>query len=270
MNKILNLVNKSIFSSVGTLLHEDDIDKFLQYVIFNINILKKFPYIIYSFNGVKNLVSIAEIEIKKLLPNNHIHFIFSENLGHTFGIFLSENLIFEHAKNLNFDYIWKFSNDVIIQPEIFDVDITQSDFYYINNIGYNAFLNETPQSLFEKIKNKTYFYPQTNYYIIKNKIIFYPVLENIYELHTQYAMRPNKDMKPWEYIPYCDCENFLKKTIEENKLSIQMLLNDNELEKIINIVKLYKIWDGSHKNIAYKRFGNLCHLQWPEQNVIEI
>lgn len=49
-----------------------------------------------------------------------------------------------------------------------------------------------------------------------------------------------------------------------------MLLNDTELNSIINLVKNNQMWDGSHKNVLYKRLGNLCHLHWPDESVIEI
>jgi len=269
-----DILKKSIFSSVGTLIKEEDVIKFLEYVEYNKDFLSKFPYIIYSVNGDKNLCDFSEKTIKKMFPDSIVEFIFSENLGHTFGTFLIEYVIYERGSQLGqYEYIWKFSNDTIVNTDIFNIDIVPSDFYYINNLGYYYFIqnkDEDNNTLKEKVKSKEYFYPQTYFYIIKNKIKFYPNKESIYELYKIYKDRKDINQKPWECIPNCDCESFLKKTVVENKLSSHMLLNDAEIDSIINLIKFSKIIDGSHKNVLYKRFGNLCHLHWSDQPVIEI
>ena len=57
-------------------------------------------------------------KIKKIFPNLNIKFIFSQNLGHTFGTLLLDYNIFNYCKTQGeYDYIWKFSNDVIALPE---------------------------------------------------------------------------------------------------------------------------------------------------------
>jgi len=266
-----NIANKSIFSSVGTLIKEEDIEKCIQYVIYNREFISKFPHIIYSFNGNKELVDITEKEVHKIFPNSNVEFLFSENLGHTFGTFLIEYMIYERSKQLvQYDYIWKFSNDTIVTPEIFNVVVEPSDFYYINNIGYNGIINTNVDDLFQSIINKTYFYPQTNYYIIKNGIDFIPNKDKIYELYKYYNDRDDKNLKPWEYIQECACEEFLIKTVNSKNLKCCMLLNESEVKTIVNIVNQYRMWDGSHKNISYSRLGNLCHFHWSEQETLSI
>ena len=263
MMKFNDIIKKSIFTSVGTLLEKSDIGKFLRYFDYNKNFIENFPVVIYSFNGNKTFVDELEKIVKKELPKSTVYFIFSENLGHTFGTFLSENLIFEKTKQFSdYEYVWKFSNDVIVTTDFFDLDVIESDFYYINNIGYHAiFEYKTKENLIDKIKSTEYFYPQTNYYIIKNKIKFLPELESIYKLHNDFINRDNKNLHPWDFIRGCDCESFLKKTVIENNLTKNMLLNSDEVVKIVNVVVDYKVCDGSHKNVVYERLGNLCHLQ---------
>jgi hypothetical protein len=270
--KLKDLTKKSVFSSVGTLLREKDIDNFFEYVNYNKELITEFPYILYSFNGEKSLCDIAEKDTKKLFPNSHVEFIFSENLGHTFGIFLSENLIFEKTKTFkDCDYVWKFSNDVIATTQLLEVEVEPSDFYYINNVGYNSFRTyKTIEELNADIKAKKVFYPQTNYYIIKNNIIFYPEIRTIYELYNTYKAKNDKNLKPWDVISHCDCESFLKETVIKNHLSSHMLLTDEELYSIAKCVYDYQLWDGSHKNIGYERLGNLCHFQWKEKEIVII
>ena len=267
-----NIINRSVFSSVGTLLKNEDIDAFLRYFEYNMEFLSKFPHIIYSFNGEKSLVDILESIVKNKLPNSSVKFLFAENLGHTFGSLLSEVVIFEATKELtDVDFVWKFSNDVIITTKFLDIEVPVVDFYYINNIGYNVFSTcTTIEELVNKIHSREYFYPQTNYYIIKNKINFIPDKNGIYTMFKQYDLRQNKELKPWDVITKCECEHFLKLTVERNNLSSHMLLNDVELNSIINIIIRYKMWDGSHKNVAYDRLGGLCHFQWPNTDVMII
>jgi len=271
--KLDNISKKSIFSSIGNISDENDLNLFLRYVNYNKNFICNFPHIIYSLNGNRTLCDKSETIIKNIFSGSTVEFIFSENLGHTFGTLLLDNLIFKKSSELvQYDYIWKFSNDTIVDSSLLTVDIPIFDFYYINNIGCNCFVSEcknVDDILFD-IKTKKYFYPQTNYYIIKNKTIFYPTSEDIYKLHNQFIKRENKNLKPWDIIMGCECENFLRITAEKNNLSSYMLLNDLELKQIIKLVYDFKIWDGSHKNIAYKRLGNLCHFQWSDKEVILI
>ena len=266
-----DIVSKSIFSSVGTLIKEEDITKFLQYVTYNQDFISKFPYILYSFNGDMNLCKFAEKLVKEMFPNSTVEFIFSENLGHTFGIFLSEYMIYEKCKQLTqYDYIWKFSNDTIANIELLNADIIPSDFYYINNVGYNGIKNGNVEELIDSIINKKCLFPQTNYYVIKNGTDFIPNKDKIYELYEHYNSRENKNLKPWEYIPECACEDFLVKTVKSANLQYHMLLTEYEVRTIVNIVYYNNMWDGSHKNIAYSRLGNLCHFHFPEQKILSI
>lgn len=274
---ILNdLLKESCFASNGTIRNQDELEMSLRYFLYNKDFLSKFPLILYSLNGETEFMNKFYDEIKKELPSSNINVIFSENLGHTFGIFLSELNIFQYLyQNKDIKWVWKFSNDVICTSDIFQCEIEKdNDMYYINNIGYNSFvgLGHTIESLFKAIKDKTYFYPQTNYYIVKNGIEFYPDLKTTYELKQQYVefLKTHPNTQPWHAIPKCDCENMLIKTVENNKLKYSHILNDEELLNIIHHIYTSKQMDGSHKNIAYKRLGNLCHYQFVNDDILEL
>lgn len=81
----------------------------------------------------------------------------------------------------------------------------------LNDIIKKSIFSSVGTLIKEKIHSKEYFYHQTNYYIIKNKIKFHPDKENIYQLYNTYKSRVDVNQKPWECIPHCDCESFLKK-----------------------------------------------------------
>lgn len=275
MKKLNDISQNSIFTSIGTLLNNDNLSLFHSYLTFNKPFIEKFPKVIYAFNGDKDIIVSASETIKKL--NTDASVIMTENLGHTFGTFLLDNAIFEESSKYQYEYVWKFSNDVIIDTPILEYSIPDADFYYINNIGYISLdlINEperpkySKDSLAKAVMDQTYFYPQTNYYVIKNKINFYPDIETIYRLKQQYdfikEQQPN--IHPWHAIHECDSENMLKKTIIDNSLSTHHLLDEQDIKLIIDYVDETKNYDGSHKNVLYTKLGNLCHLHYPQHPV---
>lgn len=279
MIKLNDIVSKSIFTSIGTLLNDQSLLLFKAYISFNKHVIQKFPCVIYAFNGDRHLVDSAKKIITEINYNSIV--IITENLGHTFGTFLLDNAIFEEAsKHSEYDYIWKFSNDVIIESSILDYNVEQSDFYYINNIGYISldYYNEperpkySKENLVRAVMDQSYFYPQTNYYIIKNGFKFYPNKDIIYDLKQQYdSIKIHKpDIHPWHAIYECDSENMLKKTVIQNNLSAYHLLDEQDTAKVIEYVDVTKNYDGSHKNVLYSQLGNLCHFHYPQYPVYVI
>jgi hypothetical protein len=279
MNTLNQIINKSIFSSIGTLLDGYGLSLFKMYLDFNKPFIEKFSQAIYAFNGDEKIINLATQSLEKL--NTNIKIITTENLGHTFGTFLLDNAIFQTAAQYpEYSYIWKFSNDVITEPFITDREVELADFYYINNIGYISldWINEperpkyTKESLLQAVMDKSYFYPQTNYYIIKNHINFYPNKDTIYSLKKEFdeikSTHPN--IHPWHAIHECDSENMLKKTVIQNNLSTHYLLDEQDTKKIIEYVDQTKNYDGSHKNVLYSQLGNLCHLHYPNHPVCVI
>lgn len=263
--KLKELASRSVFGSVGTLLSEKDLVLFISYVKYNKNFLSHFPEILYSFNGDSRLIDQVGPLLKEILSNN-IHILTTENLGHTFGTFLNDRNIISYADQLPYDYIWKFSNDVVVKDTILDKEVSDNfGFYYINNIGYNVFNTYPKQELLSVLMSQEFYYPQTNYYIIKNHINFYPDLDTIMDLKEQYetAKITNPGIQPWHAIQGCDCEHMLAKTVEQNNLSKKYLLSEQSTKTIIDFIHERVIHDGSHKNIAYSELGDLCHLHHP-------
>jgi hypothetical protein len=279
MSTLNQIINKSIFSSIGTLLDDYGLSLFKMYLDFNKPFIEKFSQAIYAFNGNEQIINLASQSLENL--NINVKIITTKNLGHTFGTFLLDNAIFQTAAEYpEYSYIWKFSNDVIVEPFMIDREVELADFYYINNIGYISldWINEperpkyTKESLLQAVIDKSYFYPQTNYYIIKNHINFYPNKDTIYSLKKEFdeikSTHPN--IHPWHAIHECDSENMLKKTVIQNNLSTHHLLDEQDTKKIIEYVDQTKNYDGSHKNVLYSQLGNLCHLHYPNHPVCVI
>ena len=264
MIKLKNIISKSIIGIVDTIHDTKSHQRGLEFAKYNSAWWEEFDTVVYSINGDKDYIENFKFEINNILRKPKVEILYSENLGHTFGTFDNDRKIFDYSKDKDYEYIWKFSNDIIAKSSIFDIEIDESkDFFYINNIGYAAFAKRTKEKLLSEIKDGSYFYPQTNYYIVKNKIHkWFPSYEEMTDLKKQFDEKTEQkktDIKPWKIIPDCDCEYMLKKTIKENNLQPYHLLPDNQVENIINFIYTYKVGDGSHKNIMYQNLGDLCH-----------
>ena len=222
-----DIVQASIFATDITVLSEHDVLKFNAYFNFKKPLINLFPCAIFSINGESQFINSIHDYIKKNISTN-FEVVVSPNLGHTFGSFLLDYKIFEISNNINYNYIWKFANDVILEPNILNKRVPESDFYYINNIGYISldYYNEperpkySKENLVRAVMDQSYFYPQTNYYIIKNGLKFYPNQDTIYDLKQKYdSIKIHKpDIHPWHAIYECDSENMLKKTVYSSKV----------------------------------------------------
>lgn len=259
------IVDRSIYGSVGTLKNAGDLDILSTYISINRSFLSRFRDLVFSLNGQQDLIDKVEKTLSPLLPNSKIHIVVTENLGHTFGTFLSDSAIFDYVKPLDYDYVWKLSNDVLVEASIFNKQVSANkDFYYINNIGYGAFAHYNQNELCQAILNTKYCYPQTNFYIIKKAINFIPSRDEIYNLKNKYDQiyQQSPGIQPWHAIQGCDCEHMIKETVDKNNLSMEYLLSEDSTKKIINWIHTNQIHDGSHKNIAYSELGNLCHMHF--------
>jgi hypothetical protein len=258
------IASESVYASVGTFTSTQSLDILCAYLKHNKPFLDHFKDIIFSVNGEQSIIDQIQSKVKQIL-NATIHIVVSENLGHTFGTFLSDYKIFEYSSQLPYNYVWKFSNDVLVDIEILDKIVTKDvGFYYVNNIGYNVFNTYSKEELPNVLLNQQFYYPQTNYYIIKNNIQFLPDENTIIQLRNKYQeiQRTQPNIQPWHAIEGCDCEHMLAKTVEANNLSKEYLLSEYSTNAIVDFIHSEKIHDGSHKNIAYAELGNLCHYHY--------
>ena len=265
-----DIASESVFASVGTFDSANKLEVFCAYLKHNKKFVNCFSDIILSVNGDLSIINEISSRVKQIIDSN-LYIVYSENLGHTFGTLLSDFKVFEYSATLSHKYVWKFSNDVLVEHSILDKQVTpDKDFYYVNNIGYNVFNTyPTKSQLLTALMSGEFYYPQTNYYIIKNKIQFYPDENTIYSLRDQYRSIQEKQpgIQPWHAIQGCDCEHMLSKTVQLNNLSKEHLLSENTTKVIIDFIHDEKIHDGSHKNIAYAELGNLCHYHYVGQPV---
>jgi hypothetical protein len=261
------LINKSVYGTIGYISSQDDIDLLEQYLIYNLSVLKEFKHIVIATNYKElNLDLInRHVDIWERYFSNCYLIDNKTNRGHNFGTADLDNLIFNWCKENNEEWLCKGANDVIIQNTILSKEIEEADFYYLNGISYETlYLNNFDYN--QILKN--YFYPQTNFYFINVSKCDY--LNNKHYLDitfNQIKDIPNYNGKIWEYIKGWSCEDFLKECINRNNLSKFYLLDKPTHNKLCDSIKLYKIGDPSHKNIM---INGICHFQYPDQPIIEI
>jgi len=220
----------------------------------NSNFYNEFPFILfiindYDKNNFKNI-------LKKYIKTNIQVIKLKRNLGHTFGTIDMDNMVHKYFYDTNFNYFIKMSIDLIINKNILEYELNNSnDFYYINNIGYNAL---SDVNLINKIHSQEYFYPQTNFYIIKNKLFKNLYDENNLLKYYNIYINNKENKKAWELFDGFCSEQVLANAVSEiRKLN---MLNDLGVKKLINFIKFFNIHDGSHKNIMYPTYlGNMVH-----------
>jgi len=258
------LINKSIYGTIGYVSSQNDLDLLEQYILYNLPVLKEFKQIIIATNYGYSLQNENTQLWKKYFPNCIILDSLI-NRGHNFGTADLDNLIFDYCKENNIEWLCKSSNDIILQKEILNTNIEDADFYYLNGIGYGGMIKYNFD--FNRIINEE-FYPQTNFYFIN--IFKSDYLNDKTYLDETFKLSlniPNYNGRIWEYINGWSCESFLKECIQRNKLSKYHLLPIEKYYALLQLIKSQNIHDSSHKNIMVE---GICHFQFPDQTIIKI
>jgi hypothetical protein len=258
------LINKSIYGTVGYVNSKQDLDLLEQYILYNLPILKEFKQILVATNYSDLSLVEENTKLWKKYFSECILMDSNNNRGPSFGTADLDNLIFNYCVNNKIEWLFKSSNDVIIKDSFLDKKIPEADFYYLIGISYeDLYLNNFN---YEKILNK--FFPQTNGYFINVSKCDYLVTEEFLDETYNYVINtPGYNNKPWEYINEWSCELFLKKCVERNNLTKHYLLDKEKHNQLCEIVNTYKIGDPSHKNIMIE---GICHFQYSNQQTIEI
>jgi hypothetical protein len=261
------IINKSVYGTIGYITSQDDIDLLEQYIIHNLSILNEFKHIVVATNYKEldlNLIN-RHIDLwEKYFPN--VKLIDNKiNRGHNFGTADLDNIIFDWCKENNEEWLCKGANDILIQECLLNKEIEEADFYYLNGISYETlYLNNFNYNQIYQ----NHFIPQTNFYFINtSKCDYLNNKEYIDETYKHVKTLPNYNGKIWEYIEGWSCEDFLKNCVNRNNLSKYYLLDEITHNKLCNAIKFYQIGDPSHKNIM---ISGICHFQYPNQSVIEI
>lgn len=262
------LINKSIYGTIGYISSEDDLHTLEQYILYNLPVLKEFKKIVVATNY--NDILDSDLIIK----NNNIWVKYFPdcscisnpiNRGHNFGTADLDNIIFDYCKIHNEGWLCKSANDVILQESILNKELEEADFYYMNGIGFGGMVKYDFDN--KRIMNED-FYPQTNFYFINiSKTDYLNDKDYINETYDKIQNIPHYDGKIWEHIDGWSCEEFLKQCVERNNLLKFHLIPLEKYYILLQTIKDNQIHDCSHKNIM---IDGMCHFQYSNQPIIEI
>ena len=262
--KLKELLNKSVYGTIGYIKSQDDIDILESYILYNLQVLKEFKRIVVATNYDSPL----QIENSKLWEKYFPNCILIDsqlNRGHNHGYADLDNLVFNWCKENNEEWLCKGANDVILNSKLFDIELEPADFYYTNGFSFET-IYRNKFDLEELDKN--HFTPQTNFYVINvSKTDYLNDGEYLNDTYNLFKTLPNFNGKPWEHIKGWSCEEFLALCVNRNNLIKHNLLKGELYKKLFNLIKLNKIGDPSHKNIMMQ---GICHFPFLDQPIFEI
>lgn len=268
----------SAFCSIGCITQEKDIETLWGFLEYNKPVINRFGKIIVAHtktNNISDKLFQRYNQVWKEFFPNFVTIIERPNFGHTFGFTDLDNSVLTEAKKQGFKWVWKSTNDILLEKQIFDVEMDDADFFYFQGHGYtglNSYYTLDVNKAVESFKDGgyQYFFPQTNFYIIKTDIDF---LINHMEFNKLY----NKCISDPEYInnktqteyKYLLCECVLRDCVYRNKLKSKHLIGKESYRQLLETILMYKIADSSHKNLFFKECG-VCHFHFPNEQIIEI
>jgi len=256
------LINKSVYGTIGYISSLDDLDLLEQYIIYNLPVLKEYKQIVVATNyGLPLQIENNQLW-KKYFP--HCIVLNSEiNRGHNFGTSDLDNMVFDWCKENNEEWLCKSANDILLQESILDKQIEEADFYYLKGMGYGRMV----ECGFELKKIMEVFYPQTNFYFINVfKIDYLNDKKHIDEIYNKVQNIPDYNGKAWEY-GFKSCEGLLIETVKKHNLLKHHLVSEEKYRMLLQIINKYQIHDPSHKNIMIE---GICHFQYSNQQIIEV
>ncbi len=276
--KLSLIVDKSAYCSIGCITKESDLDTLEEYLLYNFPVISKFPKIIVSHTKTDNISNELELEYKniwiKTFGNEKCSVNLRPNFGHTFGFVDLDNSVLKKSKEMGFDYTWKSTNDVLITDQIFDVEMDDSNFFYLQGHGiagiknyYNMDLDLAINS-FSDIGYKNLF-PQTNFFITTNKTTDLIEQEYFDEQYNKFITDPDYNKNSSLEYKYMMAEIILRDFMYKNNLKSKHLISKNSYKNLINAIVQYNIVDSSHKNVFFTECG-VCHYHFKNESVIEL
>ena len=132
------LINKSAYGTIGYIGSENDLIKTDKYFAYNKEVINNFSYIIIATNfDSEEYINTHTLMCKHHFPNCII-LNSTNNRGHNFGTADLDNMLFNYCKENNIEWLCKSANDMVIHSELFNKEIGEADFYYLNGIGYGG------------------------------------------------------------------------------------------------------------------------------------
>lgn len=263
------------YGNTGHISKKTDIDGLEQILMHNYSVISKFNYIVIHQNcsvECETYIDDYNNVWKKIFGSDVIIIPPIKNRGHTFGSMDSDNAVVERAKKLPVDFIFKSASDILLEKEIFNIDITDEyDVYFLQGIGYTGLepFNYNVETYLNNYLDFKYLYPQTNFYIISSKVDYINDVVEVDKAYNYCTSLSNYNGRTWEYIKDFSCEHFLKECIKRNKLRYKHLISDLSFKSLLQLININRICDCSHKNIFFEEIG-VCHFHHKDDDCLSI
>ena len=177
------------------------------------------------------------------------------NRGHSIGTSDLDNLLFDHCKAEGAQWLCKSATDVLLSAPVLEIEVHEADFYYLDAVSCDA-LAERDFDL-SAFSSPPFFFPQTTFYAIDVSRTDHLVDKAFLDASWRTVSRiPGYDGRIWEHIPRWSCELLLRKCVLRNGLTRCRLLNDDQWEQVLALVRQHRITDCSLKNVTV---NGICH-----------
>lgn len=276
--KLESIINQSAFCSIGCITKPDDINVLERFVLHNFPVVSKFPKVVIAHTKTDNITQ------EQLNEYNNIwikHFrdkcivMNRKNYGHTFGfVDLDKSVIFE-SKHMGYKWVWKSTNDVLITEKIFDVEMDDAEFFFLQAHGFTgiqSYYNLDVDLAVNSFKDNKYqyFFPQTNFFITNTRG------DNLIDKKF-FEERYNECINDPEYntggtqiqFKYMLAEAVLRDYVNRNFLICKHLINKESYKNLVKLIVDVRMGDSSHKNILFNECG-ICHYHYYESPVIQL
>lgn len=276
--KLLDIVNKSTFCSIGCITKPQDIEILERYVLHNLDVISKFPKIVIAHTKTDNITQNELNEYNNIWIKhfkNKCTVINRKNYGHTFGFTDLDRTVMFESKRTGYEWIWKSTNDVLLTEKIFDVEMEDSDFFFLQGhgtAGINLYYKNNINSAVENFKDNgyQYFFPQTNFFITNVSKTDNLIDTNKFnELYNKYINDPDYGKTNQLEYKYMLSESVLVDFVKRNSLKCKHLLSKDSYKRLLEVILMFKIADSSHKNIFFTECG-VCHFHYFNETIIEI
>lgn len=254
-----DVLSASVIGITGYLARPDDVVALARMIEHNLPVLSMFRNVIVATNFGGDEPSTLAVAHTRLWRRYFPAAVFLDspiNRGHSIGASDLDNLLFNYCRSHDIPWLCKAANDIALDPQVCDINVTPADFYYLNAVSYGALADA--QFDLQHVA-ATLFFPQTTFFVINVAATDY--LMDIDLLNRSWAIVnriPQYDGRIWNHIPGWSCERLLRLCVERNRLSRCHLMTDSQLRELLHMVQTHQIDDCSHKGIS---INGICHAQ---------
>lgn len=258
-----DIIPDSTLAIIGTIT-PDYKEKLNAITIFNERVYNRFENVFVVCNMAEGIIQEQVNDYckiwKEIVPHVDIY-LQPINRFHMLGTIDLDEKCLEYCET---KYLWKSTDDVIIEEVIFDKEVKDgSEFMYLPSFSYKSLMNGSGKDKWASV-------PQTNFFILDTatscvESLYGPDVEWKWEEYLEQKKR-YPDLKPWE-VPFQDgikfaCEEMLG--YNTSNLWKYCLLSDEAIERLVRHVMDHKEPNPAHPNIMLTEVG-ICHYhRWKE------